>query len=199
MSDSPRSFSSVVNCLQERCERAFKGLTRPPQFARFTVSMAGFLQGEPFVACLSNCEDEEGSTLEMPDGKFHVWYRHPVRRDGAPVFGLVAHGQESVAERVFTRDVVRALKKRYAGRAPSRTADLLVQCVRRGSDDVHGGRFIGRNCLSTIVTPRGDFVCRDHRDQEEPVQSAPHYVCIGGAALYGFEVSSVRPEWWSGP
>lgn len=92
-----------------------------------------------------------------------------------------------------------SIKKHFLGKKPESTSTLLVQLIRKAADHSIVGHFIGRNCLSTIVSPNGDFVCRDYPEKSSPEHHISHIILPGSANKYiKIWTGEGAPPWWSG-
>jgi len=189
------AFTELFGSLHKQVASTFRGLRRFGRVRGITFALAGFGRTGPFMGLLSNVEDGKGNWLRDVDDNFqsHFYFRNnkPLRK-----LGLVINGTETAIEAFDS--AIPKIRKRYLGKKPKNIVTVLVQLIRKASDNPKVGYLIGRNCMSAIVNPNGGFSCQDHPENDSPHRYAPY--CILRSATYKsikMWTGSGAPPWWT--
>jgi hypothetical protein len=187
-------FPELFTLFKERSESTFRTLRHLGPTRAITFVMAGYGSPGPFMAVLSNAEDEKGNLLKNVSDDFHsrLYFRKnkPMQK-----LGLIIHGVESAVETFKT--AIPQIRKRYLRENPQKIAELCVQLIRRAANHPKVGRLIGRNCISVVMKPTGGFLCQDYRENAPPEQQMPHFVGRD-QAIWNIKIwtGKKKPPWW---
>lgn len=141
---------------------------------RITFVFAGFGPPGPFVAYLTNQEDESGRSLRRINDEF---LRGGFLRNDRPMRKLDVW--INGAENAITPDLKTAIaqvRRRYLRLPPEQRASVFVDVLRRASLHRTRGWPIGRNCMSTVQRAAGGWLSQYHPEHDEPFSYMPHYV-----------------------
>ena len=156
--------------------------------------LAGYVQAVPFMGLLSNMEDEKGNWLRNVDDDFHLGILSP-NEQWRKKLDVMINGAEIAAD-VFEQ-YIPSFRKRFFNKPPQEISNASVQLLRMATQHPKIGHVIGKNCLSTIVTPDGEFVCNDHSEAARPQHNSPHFIGPD-FSLKKFEIwtGDQPPPWW---
>lgn len=190
------NFPELFDSFRKHVVSAFRELHYLGRTRGITFVIAGFGRPGPFVALLSNIEDGKGNWLTNIDDNFQTrfYFRNdrPLRK-----LDIMINGAESTIE---TFDIaIPKIRRHYLNKNPAKIAAVLVQLVRKAADHPKYGYLVGRNCMSTVINPTGDFLCQDYPEKASPQRSVPHLILHNG--IY----KDIRiwegkgtPPWWTG-
>jgi len=188
-------FTELFDSLQKQVASTFRGLRHLGRVRGITFAFAGCGRPGPFMGLLSNVEDGKGNWLRDIDDNFQAGFY--VRND-KPMrkLDLMINGTENAIE---TFDAaIPEIRKRYLDKSPEKIVAVLVQLIRKAAEHPKVGYMIGRNCMSAIVNPTGDFSCQDYPEKDSPQQYMPHLI-LRGAVYKGPQMwtGSGAPPWWT--
>lgn len=151
---------------------------------------AGGIHDDPFLAHIANMTPNARGTFDV-DSRFTsaIWIGRDALQDGSgDEFGLFISGTRvafTVGDKYSneldrcSKQVRRQLRRIDLGREPNSrtTADRLAWLVRQASRHPRYGKYIGRDCLSTVVHPgSGPFLTHYHPEKATTVEYSPHLV-----------------------
>jgi hypothetical protein len=179
-------YQQIVVALAETIRLMDGNRCRDPRLANRVRSFMGFL---------SNKEDENGNRLIKIDDEFHAGFYY---RNGQPInkLGLMINGPERAIKKI--KSEIRNVRKKYYGKSPERISNILVQLVRLAADYRTDNSLIGKNCLSSVLSSNGYFVCQDYHEESFPEMHIPHFI------IHSISTKNVRiwtgdgvPPWWN--
>jgi hypothetical protein len=189
-------FRTLFESLHEHLALTFNKMQHLGFNRRITFALAGFCPVGPFMGILSNVEDGRGNWLREIDDKFQKGFYFRNRKDMQRLDFMI-NGAEST---IRTFEVaIPTFRKRYLNQSPDRIENALVQFIRRANTDQEYGHLVGRNCISTVVAPNGEFQCQDHLEPDSPNHYMPHLIFCNVAYknIQGW-TGDGAPPWWTG-
>ncbi len=173
------SFRDIGNILKGELERAFLPVGHRASARALTVVLAGFGPRGVFAGQLSNMEDDAAQKLVEVDDQFHFhfWFPDFSRMNNLAMF---VHGAEDTIFQTDRKSISK-IQKRGRRVAPEKSVPPLVRLIRRAASDPKHGHLVGKDCMSVILQPNGNFRCRYHPEKASPTQYAPHVIFPGVA------------------
>jgi hypothetical protein len=173
-----KGYPELMQDWQRAASSAFRNLG---PHRRVTFSMVGFCPRGPFAAHLSNFEDSDGSPLTTIDDDFRTgyWVRNsePLKKLAFSVYGT----DQSISETI--RDTaVPKIRKAFISATEEQLTTLFVQLIRGAAEHPRFGHVIGRDCMSVICDPIGNFRAKYHPDKLSSTIYSPHFITSGFSA-----------------
>lgn len=190
------TFQILFDSLHKYVSASFIKLRRLGINRRITFALAGFGVHGPFGGFLSNIEDNKGNRLTDIDEDFQRGF---IFRNSKEMhqLDLMINGAEG-ASKIFDA-AIPTCRKRYFNETSDKIEAALVQLIRKASTDPKEGKWVGRNCLSTVINPNGEYHCQDYPEVDSPQRYTPHLIFCG-KAYKGIKiwVGDGAPSWWTG-
>lgn len=166
-------LDKLLETFKERVTQLLGTLTTSLPGPPICFVFTGFDSRGPFFGELSNLEDvpPTGKTVVKPDLIETFRFRNERRLKG---LGLHFTGAVEALDPVSTN--IRLFRRRYLHEQPRAIADALVAIVRAASQTAPHGHLIGKNCLASIVTPKGSFESIDYSADPPKASTSPHGV-----------------------
>ena len=177
-------------------ELKYEGLPIGLQDKGLKLVLAGFggpvdgMHTDPFLAHITNMMPNALDTFDV-GSRFtsEIWIGRDALQDGSrDKFGLFISGTRApftVGDNYSSglnrcaKQVRRQLRRIDLGREPSSrtTADRLAWLIRQASRHPRYRKFIGRDCLSTVIHPgSGPFLTHYHPEKAATIEYGPHLV-----------------------
>lgn len=171
------TFHELFKSLHKEVASRFSGFQHLGDKRRISFVLAGFVGRGPFLALLSNTETFKGPHLKHVDDSFQANF---LWRNDKPIrsLSLMVNGTEGALSNV-TRAWLRKACKKYLGEDPKKTATMFVQFVRIAACHPKFGHFVGKNCMSVVVTPSEGSYAQYHPVLRSPITYGPHVVLPG--------------------
>ncbi len=189
-------FVKLFEAFNTQVENTFNKLRLPKTMRGIAFAFAGFGPTGPFMAHLSNLEDEKGHRLRAVDDRFHAGFYF---RNNKPMhkLDLMIHGADQAVD--IIKPFIPEFRKRYLEKNAHQTAIALVQLIRKATEHPTVGHLIGRSCISSSVSLSGDFICDDHPEKPSQDEYMPHFISKNTAYKnVRIWVGEGSPSWWSG-
>lgn len=158
-----------------------------------TLATAGFHQGKIFIGGISNMEDKEGNSIPVQKCfSYRINICNPTI-DMPAVF--MVNGLEAVVDLTFWPEIEKKASK-IANQNSEKIVERLVNFIRWASQNKTCGKYIGKDCMSTIFTRDGAFEVHYHPLKSSVQSYAPHLI-VPGMAFKKIEIwSGEKPPWW---
>jgi hypothetical protein len=189
------NFPELFKSFRKHVVSTFRKLCHLGTTRGITFVIAGFGRPGPFMALLSNIEDGRGNRLTNIDDNFQTrfYFRNdkPLRK-----LDIMINGAEGTIEAFGT--AIPRIRKRYLRKNPGEIATVFVQLVRKAAGHLKYGHLVGKNCMSTVVNPTGDFLCQDYPEKSSPQRYMPHLISHSG--IYKdirIWTGEDTPPWWT--
>jgi hypothetical protein len=181
----------IIKKLRKRLESTFLSFKHIGSARALTLVVAGFASRGVFAGQLSNIEGDDARRMSNIDDRFH---EHFWVRDTTPMkeMFLIVHGAEQAILQTSIKSI-RKIARRGSAVDSRRTVAPLVRLIRRAASDPKQGHVIGKNCMSVITHPAGQFDCRYHPDKASPISYAPNLI-VPGRVYKGIEMSQVAAQ-----
>lgn len=170
-------FRELFKLFHEEVASRFSRFRRLGDKRRISFVFAGFGDRGPFLVLLSNTETFNGPHLKHIDDSFQANF---LWRNDKPIrwLSLMVNGTENALSNV-TRAWMRKACKRYLREDPKKTATMFVQFIRIAARHPKFGHYVGKNCMSVIVTPSEGSYAQYHPALLSPISYGPHVVFPG--------------------
>jgi hypothetical protein len=193
------TLSSIIENIKAYSSQTLKVLNIPRKYRALTLVLAGYA-ATPFIAQVSNIENESMERLSQVDDVFHVSLIS-VKPESNPktAFALTAHGMEDALTKPLSQRLLKQ-RRRLIAKEAELAAENLVSTIRASTYTPTYGDYVGRNCMAVVVNPRNSetsFQSYYFPDKEAPQSYAPH-VIFSGIAFKGIETWAGEnpPPWW---
>lgn len=192
-------ISSVTVALEKMLTVGFASSLK--QYRSTTFVLAGYRNGLPFAAIISNFEKEDvWPPSEAEDAfKSHVWWMN--KRSKSEIgYWISINGTRQAVSRSLLRRFKRLIQNGYFRKSPSEViGDQLVALIREAAQEPRFGQYIGRNCMAVTmsVNPNEGFVCKYYPDEISSFGYTPYLIMPPGIAVKGvqFWKGKGSPPW----
>jgi hypothetical protein len=152
----------------------------PDAQKRLTVAVAGFGPPGPFMATVSNQEDDCGTMLASVAERFRVsWIFRNERK--MKRLDLVFHGAEAAIDEDLKKAIAKVRRALFL-KSGNSIASALVALVRHAAKHPKYGHLISPNCISMIhANGWYQIECDDHIVGKRRKTHLPHFVSPFGA------------------
>ncbi|HEY0561885.1 MAG TPA: hypothetical protein VGD04_01040 [Methylophilus sp.] len=172
------SLGQIIIDLKEKLEKAFSKQSLPNGFSNaITISLSGYLHTSPFYVSLSNQEDEKGNLLQSISEEFIVkrtlWRaKNSYKRLNIAVIGC----EKAIAKDTNAYKALMRFRRWHFKTSPESRCNALVSVLREAASHPTHGKFIGKDCVASIIYPETNVISYYYPELESPFIVAPHYV-----------------------
>jgi hypothetical protein len=170
-----KRLPDIVDTLREYAAKTFSDLRDLGVARRITFVLTGICPLGFFLVSISN-QEEDGRFVRHINDDFDIqWLIRDQNTGPMRKLDLIVHG----AERAITPDLnvaIDKIRKRYLHLPSQRRVSCLVDLVRRAARHPTHGWRIGRDCISTVLTPRSGCLANYHPETGDPYKYGPHYI-----------------------
>lgn len=190
----------IIDSLKDQATNSLKSVHKNIRRTSFVLS--GYRLRRPFIAVVSNSENPKTESSGEAQDRFRAWVkqvRGPIRNTKRGLW-IDIFGRDDAVNKPIRRQIRKLARRRFFHKQDaSEIADKLVSFILSASKTPEVGKFIGRNCMTTIIKPKGPILTKYHPEMNSPVQYMPHV--ITGNEKVGFtakniEIWSEKPPWW---
>ncbi len=149
------------------------------KYLKLALVVAGFVQDQVVTGGVSNFEKEDGSLIPIQKG-FNWWVKRACSYSDTAA-GFIVNGVESVVDDTFWSEIEKK-GRRIVYEDQSKVVRRLTNFVRWASKDKIYGKYIGKDCMVTVLKRNEGFESYFCPFNKKPILHAPH-VIFGGVSM----------------
>ena len=168
-----KGLGEIPKLLELSARETFLKLKHLGDRRRITFICAGYGPSGPFAALVTNSVNAENNRMREINDAFQT---HWFLRNNSPLnrVALFINGEERGIE-ARVRNGLAKLSQRFVQFSPDQRVRICVDLTRRASDHEKYGKYIGRDCIGTILTCDGQALSAYH-SENSVVGFSPHFV-----------------------